>query len=506
LAKFQSPEPTISFGIGEGSTVLINETYEPNLLEGKTAFSTFISFFENGTITDMNASLVWNGTNYNTIKTDYGNGVKYFYIELTKPVKETSKNVTWYWNWTFFNATTKAILQVTNTSWKNQTVWKMYVDNCKQGVTTTRAIVLNVRDLTNSSLINSTVSSSFTLTKDTVSENYIISLTNTTSYYCISPTWLNQPKSLTISYNNSLYGNNMVSNYVDSADISNATRTIDVYLTNETGSALTTFQVLGDTGSALAGVTIEISKYVSGSWISINQISTDYDGKASAYLTPISTLYKFIVKSGSVTLGDFGGTYITCSSGYTCPPYFITLSLSSSTLIDWFEWYNYITVSCANSTTTLLCSIDDPNGKATSFNLLVDRIDIATPVSICDVNGYSSSIILSCDLGNSTDKKYNYRVYGTLTTGSRVLMDQGSLDYTVGIIQWGEWGIFIAICLNLIFYPMAVWWHPIISEIAMVFVNYIMYIFNILPVSALGFGGFIVVNSIVIFLISKVTD
>jgi hypothetical protein len=382
----------------------------------------------------------------------------------------------------------------------------MYLDNCTQGVTTTKGMIMNVKDGTNYTSINATIISAFQLSKDTLTESYTLTTRNNTAYYCISPTWGNMSYTLTTSYNNSAYSA-LASIYSDSSTISNGTRTIDIYLTKSSNQGnLTIIQVFGTSGNYMEGAIVKVSQYIGGSWSVISSVTTDYEGKTVAYLFPNDILYKYTVEFGGNTIGDFSASFVTCPAGLSCPPYYVTLSLSTQEYTNWFLWHNNIFSICTNTTNLISCSVSDPSSVALNFNLKVYEDLNGVQTQVCNENGYSSSITLSCTLTNTTSRKYLYRLYGTLINSNVVILQQNTIDYTTSIFEWGESGIIIWFVGNFVFYSIALWWDPIISQLLMMLFNYFIYKLNIIHISPEAWIGFVVVNLVIMYLIMKVKD
>jgi hypothetical protein len=340
-------------------------------------------------------------------------------------------------------------------------------------------------------------------TNGSVVENYTFNTINTTYDICIYPTWTSYLTSGVIQYNATGY---MDEYYFIATTLGNVSQTTNLYLLDSTLAKTATIYVIGSDGTPYANGYVDIQRYypTSFSYITVSQIKTDDDGKAVANIIPNTVYYRFIVKdSDGNAVGSFLSRIITCSaSDYTCPPYTVTLDLSTGTTTDWFS-YNDNSVSCTNTTTSISCTVVDSSSSFINSSLRVNNLTQNSIVCIQNVTPASGT--LTCTIGDMTNRTYQYYVYAYTDSGWVLLY----LDYLEGpksvgeTMPWGEWGIFLLIGLNVIFFAIGNW-VPYVPNVIAIVLNYMLYQVGIFNVTLPAMAAFICIQLTVIWIMSKV--
>lgn len=138
-------------------------------------------------------------------------------------------------------------------------------------------------------------------------------------------------------------------------------------------------------------------------------------------------------------------TFTNCGTqGY---PILITVSTITPNL--YFNIFNNVQYSCLyNSTSTILrCTVVDSTGLMSRSRLIVDRQGSLTNTTICDNSEYSSTLTLTCTLGNITGYNFFYRLLNYYNGNNTVarLIDQGTVTGQTALFNWGQTGFLLAL-------------------------------------------------------------
>lgn len=480
-------------------TYLYNEQYLNNSIEGNLEFSAYARI-PNDSYTII-SYLVWNNTHYAATSSPVSPGVYYISKTINSRIVELNTSVLWYWNILVYSGS--SVVENYTSTTRNQTLNKIYIGNCVDGISEQQTLSLSVFDESTFVLINATVDISFSVTADGYTyENYTFSYINTTKGFCIYPTWAAYMGNVNIKYNSSGYDPRYYFLY---PTLTNATQNLNLYLLSSTLSYVATISVYNTNGIPYENAFVDVQRYYPEtlSYISTTQVQTDYEGKATAYIIPNTVYYRFVVKDPSGNaLKQFTSKIITCNpSDYTCPPYKIDLYLADAPTFIWMSYYD-ATFTCSNTTLLLSCTVIYSNNAMSNTSLIVQN---STGSTICSSSAFTSSATLVCNLGNTTGQTYFYWLQVYYNNKWSVLT-QGVLSFPSPLqieLTWGEWGIYLFITLNLVFFMIGNWM-PYVSNILAMILNYVLFNTVILNISTEAFVSFESIQLFVMFIQSKI--
>jgi len=244
------------------------------------------------------AKLIYNNTQYtSTISSSGSNRLITNSIEI--PSVDITQNKSFYWNLTFTDGASN--LHYYDTSTSNQTVSSIFLGLCNSTYNMT-TLNFSTKDEEDSHLLNNTIHINLnyypsigtgSITKSFVYQN----LSETTPYrsLCIYPENSELKITGVVSYKSTGYDTR--SYYFDNVNINNISQDIDLYLALIANSDIVTFAVVDDYDRSVEGATIVIEKWDIGtdSYLIVNTINTDSEGKSSSNLILYETYYRFKV-------------------------------------------------------------------------------------------------------------------------------------------------------------------------------------------------------------------
>jgi len=239
--------------------------------------------------------------------------------------------------------------------------------------------------------------------------------------------------------------------------VNNTYNQITLYLL--TGGANVTIYVYDTSRYPVENATINIFRYstVNNSYLQINTINTDFEGKAVSNLQLSSEFYRFYIYSGGVLKLSTSPAYVTGTE------IIFTITLEDDILDNYFTAINDYTYSLTfNPTTKNFKYYYDTNNEASQGCLYIYKVTaIAETLHNSTCTGTSSGTILLAGQ-NVSGTSYLAKAYVTVDTQ----------DYLLNVLSW-EWiessftttnkelGIFIVIMLTLVFAFIGLWSLPV---------------------------------------------
>ncbi len=380
-------------------------------------------------ITNANATLNYNGTDYIGTKTTTDN---YFLFSKTliMPSIANNTNATFNWssnatfNWSYTLIGNENITNITDTY--TQTIYNIDIDDCSTYNIT--ALNFSLIEESNNASIAGDMDFTFSLVGESITINYSKSVTGVNSTaFCIPTNEVSFTAQLQSEYTATGYDAHTYFAY--NLAITNTSQDIVYYLTN--GTSIVEFTVLDQNGNKIEDAYIKVMKYGigTGAYITIEVLKTDELGKALGNIILDTTWYRFIVEYE-------GDTYLTTSATKMTST---TRTFTIDLLTDFFDRYTdvvyniYSTLNYTDETGNFAFTYSDPNGNYHQGCLRVERFAAYgnTLINETCVSSTASTILVNVNDSGP--------VNGTYVAVGYVLFDD---KYTLNILT-KTWGLFI---------------------------------------------------------------
>jgi hypothetical protein len=422
-----------------------SETFDNSVYEGQTS-NFWVKVNSTPDISNVNAWLVYNGTSYAyTTKSQDGSNWT-FTKALTIPSVNADTNISFYWNFTYSNATGT---YAQNFSSNNQTVYVLKLYNCTSG-----NITLNFTgyDEISKALINYKMDSTITYWPPgkPFTKNFSYSYTGNNTYYvCIAPSTITLYADAIIKYWNDSYSTRYY--YLQNATLTNSTQNISLYLLNSSSSTLIAINVLDQLSNPQADVVVMIEKenIGNGSYSLVAEAKTDYSGTSYTYLK-LGENYKVLLASNGTVLREYNPFQLQSTS--------LTFYISQSAIPEYFSYIGKVATSCNldNSTNTLICSYVDTSGLTMNMTLKVTQTTQAGDMDYCLNSSTGTSGSFVCNL--AANYSYKYSLTGTYySTPTDYLWQSGFANLSSNTNLFGEMGLIISL-IFIIFMPFLANW------------------------------------------------
>lgn len=264
---------------------------------------------------------------------------------------------------------------------------------------------------------------------------------------CIYPEWQTYSVNGLVVYTN----NSMVSRvFVVNTNLSEVRKNVSLYLlSNQTADQVIIF-VNDENGLPVENVKVDVQRYFvgNGSYISVAQILSDFEGKGTTYLRVNDLFYRFALSINGTLVTSIPPTVIICQSG-TCPPYTITLPLDRAGQSHLIERFGQFSTICSfnNATNYLTCDVLDSSGLTTHANLTVENYGAIAWNQVCSNYCQSNVCTLVCLIPNGNTSMSRYTVYAYDSENEPVIAASGVLDYRVQLISWGTTGLYLGLII-----------------------------------------------------------
>jgi len=336
--------------------------------------------------------------------------------------------------------------RVMNSQEKQLNVYQIILTNCSaSSLSQTEALTLILKDEETDDNLNGTIEFTTKVWKTgEITREYAWKFENVYNQsICIYPSWASYKIDAMVQYYSANYPDRT---YYIYTEISNQTSSVSLYLLPENLASTVIVYVVDENGNKVENAIVKIQRYYVGdnSYKTVAQVKTDFEGKGVTFLRVNEIYYRFIIEKDFVVLRETQPTIIVCTQS-SCPPYPITLSVSESKPAEYFQYLGKVAYSCQfnEETNVLRCTVDDTSQLMQKAHLLVEKRGALKFEKLCDNYCESSACTLTCNLGNTTNNLYRYRLEAIFPKTTQIL-EQNILDFTTGIIAWGTTGLLIA--------------------------------------------------------------
>lgn len=315
LCNFAMVNNTLTIGAFTENSQTFNPTTSPSSLE---SFQINLTY-DSAVYTGLSAIIRYNGTNHIGTSSDAANN-KVFTSTFTVPSTTVSMNASFYWIVTLTNITGGSY--VVNSSFNNQTIAPIFIDNCT--IYNYTLMNLNMLDQDTLKALNGTIeilAKVYALGTSNLISVFNASLaytTDTPTRVCMS----NITGSYTLAYKLKYYANTTYySQYkeIQNLKINNTIIPQNITLYNLIKSSGYPFKISLTGVNDVSGILIDTQRqYVYlDTYTSVESSSTDSSGSMITYLVESTVNYNFIVSRNGVVLGTFNNYQVKCDSVVT---------------------------------------------------------------------------------------------------------------------------------------------------------------------------------------------
>ena len=383
-------------------------------------------------ITDANATLHWNGTDYTPTETSNGS---YFYYTKTLTLPSVSANTNITFNWTYSLVGNENITNRTDTH--TQLIYNIDMDDCSTYNIT--ALNFTLVEESNNASINGSMDFTFSLVQEGTTVAYSKSVTNRNwTAFCIPTGEVSFTAQLQSEYTATGYDAHTYFAY--NLAITNTSQDIVYYLTN--GTSIVEFTVVDQSGNDIEDAYIKVMKYDIGTGVykTIEVLKTDELGKALGNIVLDTEWYKFMVEYNGVTYLDTSATKMTST----------TRTFTINLLSDFFDRYTdvvyniYSTLNYTEATGNFAFTYSDPNGNYHQGCLRVERMAAYGNTLINETCVSSTAATILVNVNNSGPVNGTYVAVGYILFDDKYVLQ--TLTETWGHLsdKFGIEGLFYA--------------------------------------------------------------
>lgn len=367
-----------------------------------------------------------------------------------------------------------------------------FIINCSDGGAET--LLFDSYDEINLSTINFSLDVAFDVSSNITNKNYSFSFSeNDTHRLCVFPAWSNYTVNATMDYWDSGYEHRNY--YYYQAGISNTTQTTSLYLISDTDSDRVTFTVKDAEGNLEEDVYVKVQRYYVGTntYRTVAIGKSDYLGQFITYMDMYDVWYKFILEKDGVVVQTISPMKIASTD--------ITLMVEATGVLEWLKYDDKISYSCSynNATENLVCTASDTSGYATKFCL--NATNVGNNTALCSACDTSSSVTLTCHVGNATGETIHYQLSAALSFNpiDLTIIFNAFLQYGQVVSSiFGLHGLFMSIIVmgSTAFTAL---WKPSYAIIALITSLAILSVFGIVTIPWATLLGIIFMGAIVIY-------
>lgn len=489
---------TFTYGFQENSI-----SYTSPIFEAEA--DTLILNLTLGTGTSLTgATLIYNGTHYASTINQEGNNYSIINSVVT-PLVTANSNISFNWNISI-NDGSQTYYFLTTT--RNQSINDLVIDNCT--VNSNQILNYTIYDedtltFLTASTYNTTTDLFVRLSSDFTGENYIYYTNQTT----INPIKVCISSALVTGRNYRLDSDvrfssiSRVTEYhiienltINTTAVPVAYKLYDLLITNSQEFIL---NVKDSNFLPVQGAIIEIQRqYLSqGTFLPIEIVRTDIDGRGLAHLVLGDEVYTFYVRKNGELLGTFPNVRAVCQDVTTGNCQINLNSVIGLSSISTLREINGVRYSLSFDRNTSLVTLNfiSSSGDAKDMRLSVVRLDLYNNLSICNSTLVASSGQITCTVSSS---------YGNISIQADVFADSELIarqTYQVGqqIYQFLDKTRYLLAAILIITLPLMSVGSPVI---ALVF-----FIIGLILAGALfmvDFGGALGLGGALIWLICAV--
>jgi len=383
-------------------------------------------------ITNANATLNYNGTDYIGTKTTTDN---YFLFSKTLIMPSIANNTNATFNWSYTLIGNENITNVTDTY--TQTIYNIDFDDCS--TYTIQALNFSLIEESNNASIAGDMDFTFSLVQEGITINYSKSVTGVNSTaFCIPSNDVSFTAQLQSEYTSGDYES--FTYFAYNLAVTNTTQYITYYLTN--GTTIVEFTVVDQSGNDIEDAYIKVMKYDIGTGVykTIEVLKTDELGKALGNIVLDTEWYKFMVEYNGVTYLDTSATKMTST----------TRTFTINLLSDFFDRYTdvvyniYSTLNYTEATGNFAFTYSDPNGNYHQGCLRVERMAAYGNTLINETCVSSTAATILVNVNNSGPVNGTYVAVGYILFDDKYVLQ--TLTETWGHLsdKFGIEGLFYA--------------------------------------------------------------
>lgn len=432
-----------------------SETYEESVLSQDTTTFTMNLSYDKDFMSQINATLYYNGTYYSTNATNSTNFFL-FSVSINVPYIITNQeNMTFFWNYSINNV-------MYNTTFHNQTVNVANIDNCS--AYSTYVINFTLRDDSNNTERLGNLDIYVSWLVGTFEKNTSFSMSDQSKYsLCMYPAGKNLTIQAQMIYENGAYTNKTY--YLTDYFIDNITDLIDLYFTS--GSTLVQFRVTDLNDVAVKDAYVKILRYDLGSntYRTVEIIKTDEDGYAYGNVVLNNQFYKFIVEYQGVTKLTTEETKISS----TTKRFRINLASDLFSSYSKIENIEYSNVTFNNDTRTFQFTFNVVNGGTENICLKVIKSRIRGDTTLYDYCLESSAGTLTYTITEDVDSNTYVGTAYVIIDGTHFLLSVKSHSFERGFVTYGKEGIFLTVLLGIAVVTIMVW-SPVAAVISLLLI------------------------------------
>lgn len=394
---------------------LLNETFDTAVLEGQQVENSLI-FNASNNVSSIKGNLTINNTKYSANVSKIGNR---FNLSVDRTIKEISGNATidFYWNYSIVYNTGE--YELGNTTTKNQTLYEFNLEDCN-GSSGKQVYVVYTRDEATDTALNTTLEILGTIYTDKVTKNLSFTFnTNDTHFLCALPV-------ANVSFNSDLEltysatGYEVRKHYISDKTNVSDTSTIILYTANTSATDLWTVYVKR-VSIGVNHVKIDVLRRYNGISTVVATKYTDVSGLAQFDLYTQTVDYSFNIydENGELVISTFPSTLLAGTGNS------LTFSLTSE---QGFSFYSLteISANCTESLSKISCSVYDPSGVSSDFNLKVSFTNAYNgTTTVCNTLLSTSSGVLSCQnlssIAPDSNGCFSYTLYVTNSNSQKSL-------------------------------------------------------------------------------------
>lgn len=398
----------LTVGVQENSITFNATTYEMR------TENIILNITYNNSITDISASLVYNGTSYSA--TEYASGTNVVFIRsLDIPLTNlyTDINRSFYWE---IQLTEGASTYFINSSSNNQTISPVVFSICN-GTYITPIVNYTIYDENNLSLVPAELDVTFDYWtgSGSVIKNYSFNAigTNSSWAFCTNQN-ITYYTDAVISLEAAGY--NPRNYYLNNQEYNNLTTNKSLYLLPDGNGTNVIIEVTNSGLSPLANYSVIIERYYAstGAYLEIFEDVTDDYGQVVPKLIENDVKYRFKFKNSQGTLvKQTSDMTIACRSTICVLPFVIEDTtddfdrFTNVTDLDWSLVFD-------NSTNIFTFSWTDNTGDTVTYRLYVQRVLFNGTTVICNSSTTSISSSLTCDT-SGIEATYIARAYRSVS-------------------------------------------------------------------------------------------
>ncbi len=487
-----SVSATWAYNFYEKLHIWENSTYETKNETFQLNISTLV------TILSIDSKFVYNATNYAASASCIGNDCT-METKLDIPLiqGEVNQKRPFYWDITLFDGTTSYQF---NSSTKNQTVARIYLEECNATYTNTTLnfTAYDEVNLTRVSPFDFDGTFDFWLGGGTVKRNNSFSSNQTELTLCIAPQNKTFYTDAIISYGDKAGVYKDRNYYFDDKVITNSTQNISLYLLSTSVDTTFILEVEDESLVAVADALIFIQRYYPGEDIyrTVQIARTDENGESVGFFETETVDYKFIIKKAGVTLLETGKQKVVPKT----TPYTLTFKIGEGLVKPWKEFEDKeeleVDLFFNKSTNITTFTYTDTSGTFSQARLLVLLENASSDNTIiCNKTFALTSGTLTCNITGYAGS-FVAQVFITRTAGE-YLVKAIRFEVSKLGVSFGKLGIFLGFLVILIA-GMAFLWNTTAGIVA---INAAIILTNLIGLVSFGLTFIFSVIAISIVLI-----